>query len=391
MICNKKRIRRCAHSLAAFVAASVALSIPALASDPHPPQLTASVISEPAPIGQDGSTKLFYEMVLTNFVNTRYVINSIEARAGEARMRFDAAALNNMMQRFDERGAKSPSSDPRTLEGGRERGGVLRSSISARRTPGTRSSTGCMCLTTREKRMKSRSTPWRCRGRARFAVAPPLRGAWIAGDSANNGKDAAHRRAILVVDGRAWLAQRYAIDWVQTRSVNGKLSTWRGPENKNDSYFCYGQPIYSVADGSVVAATDGMTENVPHSGAYAAPIDFDNAGGNHVVVQIAPRRYAFYAHMRPGTVKVRVGEIVHVGDPIGNVGNTGSSAEPHLHFHIDDEPSFLAGNGMPYVFTQGPRQRPGEGRREFADCDKLRRRSGRNGRSSTSILRTTRS
>jgi murein DD-endopeptidase MepM/ murein hydrolase activator NlpD len=140
---------------------------------------------------------------------------------------------------------------------------------------------------------------------------------------------------------------------VQVETVNGKLSTWKGPEDKNDSYFCYNQPIYSVADGTVVAATDGMAENVPHSGTHAEPIDFDNAGGNHVVVRIAPHRYTLSAHMRPGTVAVKAGQNVRVGDLLGHVGNSGSSEEPHLHFHIDDQPSFLAGNGVPYAFTKG--------------------------------------
>jgi hypothetical protein len=40
---------------------------------------------------------------------------------------------------------------------------------------------------------------------------------------------------------------------------------------------------------------DGLPENVPHSGKYAVELNFDNAGGNHVVVEIAPHRYVLYA------------------------------------------------------------------------------------------------
>jgi len=65
-----------------------------------------------------------------------------------------------------------------------------------------------------------------------------------------------------------------------------------------------------------------------------------------------------YAHMRPGTVQVKIGDRIGVGQIIGHVGNTGSSAEPHLHLHIDDQPSFLAGNGVPYEFTNGEASGP---------------------------------
>ena len=197
-------------------------------------------------------------------------------------------------------------------------------------------------------------------GEKPIVVAPPLRGEWIAGDSVNNRPDAAHRRAVLIDDGHAWLSQRYAIDWVQYRTVDGVRTTWKGKEDRNESYFCYDQPIYSVADGKVVDMSDGAPENVPHSGQYAIPIDFNNAAGNHAVVEIAPHRFVLYAHMRPGTVRVKVGDRVHTGEILGHVGNTGSSTEPHLHMHIDDQSSFLGGNGVPYEFSKGEASGPVE-------------------------------
>ncbi len=151
------------------------------------------------------------------------------------------------------------------------------------------------------------------------------------------------------------------------QTIDSEATTWKGPEDKNESYFCYNQPIYSVAEGKVVDMSDGMPENVPHSGAYAVPLDFNNAAGNHVVVEIAPHRYVLYAHMRPGSVQVKLGDHVRVGQILGHVGNTGSSVEPHLHMHIDDQPSFLAGNGMPYEFTRRASERAGRGQCQFAD------------------------
>ena len=55
---------------------------PALAGDPYPPQMSVSFLAEPSPIVQDGSTRLVYEMAVTNYAKSRYVLETIEARAG---------------------------------------------------------------------------------------------------------------------------------------------------------------------------------------------------------------------------------------------------------------------------------------------------------------------
>jgi Peptidase family M23 len=318
-------------------------------------QITVSFLAEPEPIVQDGATKLFYEMVLTNYAPVAYTLDSVEAQAGESRRVFGAAALANLFVRL---GARGPAAN-RRLAGGESALVFLMADLGRAKAPGSLAHK-IRFVDERGEAHEVEPAPLAVSDASPTIVAPPLRGTWIAGDSASDAPDAAHRRAVLIEDGRAWIAQRFAIDFVQVETVNGKLSTWKGPEDKNDSYFCYNQPIYSVADGTVVAATDGMAENVPHSGTHAEPIDFDNAGGNHVVVRIALHRYALYAHMRPGTVAVKAGQNVRVGDLLGHVGNSGSSEEPHLHFHIDDQPSFLAGNGVPYAFTKGLESGPVE-------------------------------
>ena len=83
----------------------------------------------------------------------------------------------------------------------------------------------------------------------------------------------------------------------------------------------------------------------------AIDVNFRNAGGNHVVIYAGYGLYAFYAHMRPGTIKVKPGDHVSAGEILGEVGNSGNSTEPHLHEHIVNRPSFLAGQGVPYEFA----------------------------------------
>ncbi|HJX26864.1 MAG TPA: M23 family metallopeptidase [Thermoanaerobaculia bacterium] len=43
--------------------------------------------------------------------------------------------------------------------------------------------------------------------------------------------------------------------------------------------------------------------------------------------------YIVLAHLKKGSVKVGTGETVTVGQPIGQIGNSGNTSEPHLHIH----------------------------------------------------------
>lgn len=176
-------------------------------------------------------------------------------------------------------------------------------------------------------------------------IGPPLRGAvWLAanGPAAGSG----HRRAMVPIDGALHIVQRFAIDYLK---VNAEGRTFSGDSLENSSYLAYGNDALAVADGSVVAVKDGIPENIP--GSRAVPITLETVGGNHVIVDIGGGRYAFYAHLQPGSIKVHVGDRVKRGQVLGLVGNSGNSTEPHLHFHISDGNSPLGSEGIPYVFS----------------------------------------
>ena len=81
----------------------------------------------------------------------------------------------------------------------------------------------------------------------------------------------------------------------------------------------------------------------------AVPITLETVGGNHVILDIGNGHYAFYAHLQPGSLRVKMGDRVKKGATLGLVGNTGNSTEPHLHFHLADSNSPLGSEGIPYV------------------------------------------
>jgi murein DD-endopeptidase MepM/ murein hydrolase activator NlpD len=73
--------------------------------------------------------------------------------------------------------------------------------------------------------------------------------------------------------------------------------------------------------------------------------------------------------MQPGSIKVRSGEKVHLGQVIGLVGDTGNSIVPHLHFQVTDGPSSLSSNGLPYEISEFQLTATTAGTKAFDDAE----------------------
>jgi Peptidase family M23 len=176
---------------------------------------------------------------------------------------------------------------------------------------------------------------------------PPLRGdRWIVGEGCCDSVTA-HRGALLPVNGQLRAPERFAIDFVQL-DEDGFLFVDGGDENEDFGY--YGRNVRSSTYGVVVATHDDVPDNPP--GSFPPAIHPDDAGGNYVVVDIGDGQFAFYAHLIPNSLRVEVGDSVAPGDVLGELGNSGNSDAPHLHFHIMSTHVPLASNGLPHVFNK---------------------------------------
>ncbi|GAB3784690.1 M23 family metallopeptidase [Dyella agri] len=176
------------------------------------------------------------------------------------------------------------------------------------------------------------------------ALGPPLRGGpWVAVHGAGwaNG----HRRVFNTVDGAARIPGRFAVDWVRVDDA-GHLA--RGDRNLPRNWLGYGAGVLAVADATVAAVRDGMTEAASVSGNPKHSLAED--AGNYVAIRLDDGRYAFYEHLRPGSIAVRPGQRVHRGEVLGALGFTGASTGPHLHFHIAGGPSPTGAEGLPFAF-----------------------------------------
>ncbi len=91
-------------------------------------------------------------------------------------------------------------------------------------------------------------------------------------------------------------------------------------------YRIFGKPVVAPCAGTVIVALDGLPDmRVPE-------LDERHLAGNHVILRCGGIDILL-AHFRRGSVRVRAGESIAVGAAIADVGNSGSTSEPHLHIH----------------------------------------------------------
>ena len=65
---------------------------------------------------------------------------------------------------------------------------------------------------------------------------------------------------------------------------------------------------------TVVAVVDGLPEQVPGQNPTGLPLE--QYAGNHIVEDMADGNYALYAHLKTGSIKVKVGDQLSSGQMI---------------------------------------------------------------------------
>jgi hypothetical protein len=190
-----------------------------------------------------------------------------------------------------------------------------------------------------------------------LALASPVRGRWEALNSPAS-KVPSH--------GTHAYGQAFAVDLVfapegAERPEFGKAGgSFLPPER----FPAFGQEILAPADGVVVRAVDRMRDHRSRSSWPAFAVFFLEAIprelmgptgvlGNHVVLRLADGSHFAVAHLRRGSVAVRVGDRVATGDVLGRCGNTGNTTEPHLHCQRQDVASVFLATGLPWTIPGG--------------------------------------
>jgi hypothetical protein len=306
--------------------------------------LDVRVPAAPTPVRIGGRVHLVYELHITNFRAVDLTLTRVEVFDAEPNGRILVSYQNESLAGSLARaGTRSQAFDTRVIAGGGRAilfvwlaldDAAPQPSALRHRISFTLAGSGESGLTDAGRVELSHDVP--------PALGAPLRGGpWVAVYSPSS--TGGHRRALFAVNGTARIPARFAIDWIKL-GEDGRTS--HDDSSNMANHYGYGADVLAVADGTIVDAVDRFAEPT-------TPITMDNEGGNYVTLDLGHDCFAFYEHLKPGSVRVRVGDRVRAGQLIGLLGGSGSVfGGPHLHFHVSNANSPLGAEGIPYVFRQ---------------------------------------
>lgn len=150
---------------------------------------------------------------------------------------------------------------------------------------------------------------------------------------------------------------RYGYDFVivndsgtMYRGAPKNVTDWyRGKAGDNNDYYSFGVPVYATGDGKIVDAYDGKPDNRNFD--YAELATREKAyGGNYIIIDHGNGEYSWFGHLKKGSVKVKIGQTIKQGEMIAEVGASGSSLFPHLHYELRNGSGAKNVEGLPSEF-----------------------------------------
>jgi hypothetical protein len=329
------------------VIAALALAVPARAAIPQFTPISASVLAPPDPVlTTDQRQHLLYEVLVQNTTEASVDVLSVGVRANGRTLRsFAGAGLAAVMTNARGQGTTTLASGEGatmwvdlTLPRGRRVPRALVHRMTMRATSPSGES--------RDFTFDGARTP--VSRRPPPALAPPLHGGPYLNFNGCCGLSP-HRTAVAPVDGTPHALQRFAVDLIR---IDNQGRGGAGDLTRNKSFFTFGEPVYAVADGRIVRARDDLPDIPPLNEPPGSRFTTETTLGNNIGLKLRGGRYALYAHLKRGSIRVRPGQRVRRGQMLGRVGNSGQTGGSHLHFQINDGPSPVASDSPPFVFRR---------------------------------------
>lgn len=134
--------------------------------------------------------------------------------------------------------------------------------------------------------------------------------------------------------------QAHAYDFIV---VNEQGKSFRGLGLALEDYYCFGLPVLAPAAGKIAAAVNTVKDNPPGT------LNEAENWGNYVIIEHADGEFTEISHFKEQGIVVKVGDQVRQGQVLGLCGNSGYSAQPHLHIQRQ-KGSFIGAETMPLRF-----------------------------------------
>lgn len=96
-------------------------------------------------------------------------------------------------------------------------------------------------------------------------------------------------------------------------------------------YYIFGAEVFSPVKGKVVGAVSDKLDNKP-SPDFSS--DVSGLESNYLLIEVEYPFYFSVVHFKQDSIIPTVGDLIEVGDLLGQVGNSGVSYIPHLHFTL---------------------------------------------------------
>jgi|APSaa5957512535_1039671.scaffolds.fasta_scaffold54683_2 hypothetical protein len=162
----------------------------------------------------------------------------------------------------------------------------------------------------------------------------------------------------------------FAVDFFRP---DGEGKIYTGDPQEASAFFGFGAEVLAAAAGEVVFIIDDEVQDraayLPREGEtprqtsdrvsfynmkrYAE--DFQRAAAGNLITirhQVdGVSEYSSYGHLKSGSVRVAVGDLVERGQAIAEVGDTGDSAAVHLHFQVNNDVNVFASKSLPISFS----------------------------------------
>jgi len=204
-----------------------------------------------------------------------------------------------------------------------------------------------------------------------IVVTAPLRGEYLALTSPGD-KIPSH--------GTHEWGMTYAYDFICVKENKRGSLTWHAKsvfeyllwQVKLKDTYGWGEPIYSPINGVVREVVNCVEErnrlhilsDIGLAIFHGLFFSYRNGkihtlAGNYLIIE-GENSCALIAHAKLGSIKPKVGDVVCAGECIAEIGHSGNSSAPHLHFQLMDRIDLKSAKGLPCCFASYEVDRKGE-------------------------------